>query len=202
MSSFAGPTSLIIRQFISTTTTHKNRNRGPPPLAAAAAINGSSKNPISDRRQRRQVLTSLLSISGASICGFQLSSPAMAENWGTHSFMKEWFFQPELSPEDSAARIKQTAEGLHSIREMLETMSWRYVLFYVRLKQAYLSKDVRNALVTVSQTKKGPYIKAANELVDNIAELDYYIRTPKVYESYLFYEKTLTSIDELVALLA
>lgn len=33
-------------------------------------------------------------------------------------------------------------------------------------------------------------------------QLDYYVRTPKVYESYLYYEKTLKSLDDLVALLA
>lgn len=33
-------------------------------------------------------------------------------------------------------------------------------------------------------------------------QFDYYVRTPKVYESYLYYEKTLKSIDDLVAMLA
>lgn len=33
-------------------------------------------------------------------------------------------------------------------------------------------------------------------------QFDYYVRTPKVYESYLYYEKTLKSIDDLVAVLA
>jgi len=33
-------------------------------------------------------------------------------------------------------------------------------------------------------------------------QFDYYVRTPKVYESYLFYEKTLKSIDDLVEMLA
>ncbi|XP_022733045.1 photosynthetic NDH subunit of lumenal location 2, chloroplastic-like [Durio zibethinus] len=47
----------------------------------------------------------------------------------------EQFFEPGLSPDDAAARIKQTAEGFHSIRDMLENMSWRYVMFYIRLKQ-------------------------------------------------------------------
>lgn len=39
-------------------------------------------------------------------------------------------------------------------------------------------------------------------LDDDVFQLDYYVRTPKVYESYLYYEKTLKSIDDLVALLA
>lgn len=33
-------------------------------------------------------------------------------------------------------------------------------------------------------------------------QFDYYVRTPKVYESYLYYEKMLKSIDNLVAFLA
>lgn len=100
------------------------------------------------------------------------------------------------------ARIRQTAEGLHSIREMLETMSWRYVIFYIRLKSAYLSQDLKTAMSVLPQARQNDFVNTANELVDNMAELDYYVRTPKVYESYLYYEKTLKSIDDLVALLA
>ncbi|CAL5355044.1 unnamed protein product [Camellia sinensis] len=85
---------------------------------------------------------------------------------------------------------------------MLETMSWRYVLFYIRLKQSYLSQDMQNAMSTVPENRRQSYVNAANELVDNMAEFDNYIRTPKVYESYVYYEKTLKSIDDLVALLA
>lgn len=100
------------------------------------------------------------------------------------------------------ARIRQTAEGLHSIRHMLETMSWRYVIFYIRLKSAYLSQDLKNAMTTLPESRRRSYANKANELVDNMAEFDYYVRTPKVYESYLYYEKTLKSIDDLVAMLA
>ena len=35
-----------------------------------------------------------------------------------------------MTAEESAARIRQTAEGLRDIRHMLDTMSWRYVMFY------------------------------------------------------------------------
>ncbi|XXG57539.1 hypothetical protein AAC387_Pa03g4670 [Persea americana] len=124
------------------------------------------------------------------------------ELWGTRSFIKERFFQEGLSPEEAVARIKQTTEGLHAMRPMLETMSWRYVIFYIRLKSAYLSSDLNNALRTLPESpRRTSYVKIANELVDNMAELDYYVRTPKVYESYLYYERTLKSLDDLVALL-
>ncbi|KAH0671111.1 hypothetical protein KY290_024164 [Solanum tuberosum] len=134
--------------------------------------------------------------------GLQFTPLALAENWGVRSFLREHFFEPGLSPEDAVARIRQTADGLHSIKEMLETNSWRYVLFYIRLKSAYLKQDMKNALSRVPESRKESYIKTANELTDNMAEFDYYIRTPKVYESRVFYEKTLKSIDELVGLLA
>ncbi|KAI6676856.1 hypothetical protein NL676_037652 [Syzygium grande] len=127
---------------------------------------------------------------------------ARAESWGTRSFLIERFFQPGLSPEDAAARIRQTAEGLHDLRGMLDTMSWRYVIFYIRLKSAYLSQDLKNAAATLPEGRRRAYVSKANELVDNMAEFDYYVRTPKVYESYLFYEKTLKSIDDLVEMLA
>ncbi|CAK8536689.1 unnamed protein product [Lathyrus sativus] len=127
---------------------------------------------------------------------------ALAQNWGTRSFIREHYFEPGLSPEDAVLRIKQTAEGLHNLREMLETLSWRYVMFYIRLKQNYLEQDLKNAMTTLPENRHKEYVKTANELVDYLTEMDRYVRSPKVYESYLYYEKTLKSIDELVAMLA
>ena len=96
---------------------------------------------------------------------------ALAQNWGVRSFLRERFFEPGLSPEDAVARIKQTAEGLHSIRYMLETMAWRYVIFYIRLKQAYLSQDLKNAMTMLPENRRKDYVKTANELVDNMMEV-------------------------------
>lgn len=78
---------------------------------------------------------------------------------------------PGLSPEDAAARIKQTAEGLRDMREMLEHMSWRYVIFYIRLKQAYLSQDLTNAMNILPESRRKDYVHAANELVENMSEV-------------------------------
>lgn len=155
---------------------------------------------------RRRVFTTVLTVTSTSVAlGLGLNSgkrpEALAENWGTRSLLREKFFEPGLSPEDAVARIRQTSEGLHSLREMLENMSWRYVLFYIRVKQSYLSQDMTNALQLVPQGLRKSYITTANELVDNMTEFDRYVRSPKVYESYLYYEKTLKSIDDLVAFL-
>uniref|UniRef100_A0A0F7GY90 Photosynthetic NDH subcomplex L 2 n=1 Tax=Masdevallia picturata TaxID=125444 RepID=A0A0F7GY90_9ASPA len=127
--------------------------------------------------------------------------PAAAENWGTRSFIWEKYFSPGLSPEDAAARIRQTTEGLHDMRHMLDTMSWRYVMFYIRLKSAYLDLDLKNAMATLPENRRKDYVKVANEVVDYMTELDRYVRSPKVYESYVYYEKTLKSLDELIAFL-
>ncbi|CAN8293614.1 unnamed protein product [Cochlearia groenlandica] len=149
---------------------------------------------------RRRALTSLITLTA--IGGATSSSALAQEKWGTRSFIKEKYFMPGLSPEDAAARIKQTAEGLRDMREMLDHMSWRYVIFYIRLKQAYLSQDLTNAMSILPEIRRNDYVQAANQLVQNMSELDYYVRTPKVYESYLYYEKTLKSIDDVVELLA
>ena len=44
-------------------------------------------------------------------------------------------------------------------------------MFYIRLKQAYLSQDLKNAMSTLPQGRKEVYVKTANELVDNMAEV-------------------------------
>ncbi|XP_076927544.1 photosynthetic NDH subunit of lumenal location 2, chloroplastic-like [Bidens hawaiensis] len=186
MTNITNPTTL----FHPITTTTRHHRHHIPPIRAT----------LPGQETRRLIIATSISLLGLNT--LNNSHVALAENWGTRSFIKERYFEPGLSPEDAVARIKQTREGLHSIRNMLETMSWRYVLFYIRLKAAYLSQDLKNAMSIVPETMKSSYVKVANELVDNMAEFDYYVRTPKVYESYLYYEKTLKSIDDLVAVLA
>ncbi|XP_062111559.1 photosynthetic NDH subunit of lumenal location 2, chloroplastic [Humulus lupulus] len=172
---------------------HQQHDSRSPPIRA------SSENKTTCRRNI--VIRTLLAASLGMGLSPVTTPIAMAQNWGTRSFIKERFFEPGLSPEDAVARIRQTAEGLRSIREMLENMSWRYVLFYIRLKTAYLSQDLKNAMTILPQARHKDYVKAANELVENMSELDHFVRTPKIYESYLYYEKTLKSIDDVVALL-
>lgn len=122
---------------------------------------------------RRQFVTALFATTSMAALGLHgIGTPqALAENWGTRSFIRERFFEPGLSPEDAVARIRQTAEGLHSMREMLETMSWRYVIFYIRLKQAYLSQDLKNAITTLPEGRRNDYVQTANQLVDNMLEV-------------------------------
>lgn len=122
---------------------------------------------------RRKLISTFLATSTAALLvhGVTSTPQALAQSWGTHSFIKEHFFEPGLSPEDAVARIKQTAEGLHSIREALETMSWRYIMFYIRIKQAYLDQDLRTAFTTLPESRRKEYVKTANELVSNFGEV-------------------------------
>ncbi|CAN0896545.1 Photosynthetic NDH subunit of lumenal location 2, chloroplastic [Linum grandiflorum] len=155
---------------------------------------------------RRKLVTTFLATTSLAAAA-QLHQPASAsaapaQTWGVRSHIFERFFQPDLSPEESVERIRQTAEGLHSIRDMMDAMAWRFILFYIRLKQDYLDKDLKIAMAVVPQGKRKDYVVKANELVENMSQLDKFIRSPKVYESYLYYEKTLDSIDDLVQFLA
>ncbi|XP_027361525.1 photosynthetic NDH subunit of lumenal location 2, chloroplastic [Abrus precatorius] len=196
MSSFTHATTLLHAHI---KTKHRNPSKSNNPLPLNQSPFSASQNVTN----RRKLISTFLATSTAILGVHGNTIPlALAQNWGTRSFIKEHFFEPGLSPEDAVARIKQTAEGLHSLREMLETMSWRYVMFYIRIKQAYLDQDLRTAFSTLPQNRRKEYVKTANELVSNMGEFDRYIRSPKVYESYLYYEKTLKSIDELVAILA
>ncbi|XP_052144362.1 photosynthetic NDH subunit of lumenal location 2, chloroplastic [Oryza glaberrima] len=128
--------------------------------------------------------------------------PGTVPRWGTRSYVRERFFEPGLTAEEAAARIRQTAEGMRTLRPMLETMSWKYVLFYVRLKSKYLDLDLTTAMAGVPEARRPDYVRVANELVDNMTEFDRFVRTPKVYESYLYYEKTLKSLDDVTEFLA
>uniref|UniRef100_A0A0F7GYA0 Photosynthetic NDH subcomplex L 2 n=1 Tax=Pelargonium myrrhifolium TaxID=253081 RepID=A0A0F7GYA0_9ROSI len=191
--SIANTTVLLRAHAAATPQTHR-RN----PIVRAAS---SQENVSSRRKMMTTFLGTSLGLVGLHASTAQASVAHEEQKWGTRSFLLEKFFQPGLSPEDAVARIRQTAEGLHGLREMIDTMSWRYVIFYIRVKQSYLSQDLRNAFSTIPQGRRKDFVNMANELTDNMAQFDHFVRTPKVYESYLFYEKTLESIDSVVALL-
>uniref|UniRef100_A0A7N0TRD0 Photosynthetic NDH subcomplex L 2 n=1 Tax=Kalanchoe fedtschenkoi TaxID=63787 RepID=A0A7N0TRD0_KALFE len=162
--------------------------------------NSSSPAEHHSAPNRRSLLsTALVASAAVSLSNCPIS---LAEKWGVRSFLREKYFDPGLSPEDAAARIRQTAEGLRSLRHMLETMSWRYVIFYIRVKSSYLDKDLKTVMALLPEGRRKAYVITANQLVENMSQLDNYVRTPKVYESYLYYEKALKSIDEVVAFLA
>ncbi|KAL5100199.1 hypothetical protein RYX36_004526 [Vicia faba] len=193
MSSFTHATTLLHAHI---KTKHK--------ITSSNNLNNNNNNLSSSKQNatnRRNLISTFLSTSMVVGVSIGTAPLALAQNWGTRSFLREHFFEPGLSPEDAVLRIKQTAEGLHNLREMLETLSWRYVMFYIRLKQNYLEQDLKNAMTTLPENRRKEYVKVANELVDYLTEMDRHVRSPKVYESYLYYEKTLKSIDELVAML-
>ncbi|XP_047171814.1 photosynthetic NDH subunit of lumenal location 2, chloroplastic [Vigna umbellata] len=193
MSSFTHATTLLHAHL---KTHHKK------PSSTATTTTAATSTPLPHTGpNRRNLISTFLATSTAVVAVHGSTQQALAQNWGTRSFIWEHFFGPGLSPEDAVARIKQTAEGLHDMREPLETLSWRYIMFYIRIKQAYLDQDLRTAFSTLPQNRRKDYVRTANELISNFEEFDRYIRTPKVYESYLYYEKTLKSIDELVAIL-
>uniref|UniRef100_A0A0F7GY02 Photosynthetic NDH subcomplex L 2 n=1 Tax=Cypripedium formosanum TaxID=53042 RepID=A0A0F7GY02_9ASPA len=178
--------------------THANLNTTPhlPPPKSPAAASASRTG------RRPAVVSAAALLVSAMLEARRPPPPAQAQSWGTRSFIREKYFSPDLSPEDAVARIRQTTEGLHDMRHMLDTMAWRYVMFYIRLKSAYLDADLKNAMTTLPENRRKAYVKVANEVVDNMSELDRYVRSPKAYESYVYYEKTLKSLDDLVALLA
>lgn len=150
---------------------HSNHHNKSPSTIRASVSSQENQNPTNRRKILTTFAATSLGVVGLHGVG-NGSYQSLAESWGTRSFLKEKFFEPGLSPEDAVARIKQTAEGLHSLREMLDRMAWRYVIFYIRLKSAYLSQDLTNAMSTLPQSRRNDYVKTANELVDNMAEVN------------------------------
>lgn len=141
--------------------------RANPPFSILCYAGESQQNSFT----RRRTLTSVIILTAIGGAATAASSALAQEKWGTRSFIKEKYFMPGLSPEDAAARIKQTAEGLRDMREMLDHMSWRYVIFYIRVKQSYLDQDLTNAMNILPESRRNDYVQAANSLVQNMSEV-------------------------------
>ena len=178
----------------STSSSPSQRRRRPLPPGATGA-GGSDKSPPPQQQPAPQSATRRLAVAASTALAATAAlaarrpaapPPAMAAEaafvpaptppgavprWGTKSYVRERFFEKELTAEEAAARIRQTAEGMRTLRPMLETMSWKYVLFYVRLKSKYLDRDLTTAMAGVPAGRRADYVRVANELVDNMTEV-------------------------------
>ena len=178
----------------STSSSPSQRRRRPLPPGATGA-GGSDKSPPQQQQPAPQSATRRLAVAASTALAATAAlaarrpaapPPAMAAEaafvpaptppgtvprWGTKSYVRERFFEKELTAEEAAARIRQTAEGMRTLRPMLETMSWKYVLFYVRLKSKYLDRDLTTAMAGVPAARRADYVRVANELVDNMTEV-------------------------------
>ena len=178
----------------STSSSPSQRRRRPLPPGATGA-GGSDKSPPPQQQPAPQSATRRLAVAASTALAATAAlaarrpaapPPAMAAEaafvpaptppgavprWGTKSYVRERFFEKELTAEEAAARIRQTAEGMRTLRPMLETMSWKYVLFYVRLKSKYLDRDLTTAMAGVPAARRADYVRVANELVDNMTEV-------------------------------
>jgi len=178
----------------STSSSPSQRRRRPLPPGATGA-GGSDKSPPQQQQPAPQSATRRLAVAASTALAATAAlaarrpaapPPAMAAEaafvpaptppgavprWGTKSYVRERFFEKGLTAEEAAARIRQTAEGMRTLRPMLETMSWKYVLFYVRLKSKYLDRDLTTAMAGVPAARRADYVRVANELVDNMTEV-------------------------------
>jgi photosystem II oxygen-evolving enhancer protein 3 len=178
----------LAKQLILCSSSPSQRRRRPLPINAAA---GSDKQPATPQSATRRlaVAASAALAATAALAARRPAAPPPAlaaeaaavpvaptppgsvPRWGTRSYVRERFFEPKLTADEAAARIRQTAEGMRTLRPMLETMSWKYVLFYVRLKSKYLDLDLTTAMAGVPEGRRPDYVRVANELVDNMTEV-------------------------------
>lgn len=182
----------LARHLILCSSSPSQRRRRPPPLDATGGGTDRHQAPApappqsTTRRLAVAASTALAATAALSARRPAPPPPAMAAEaaavpaptpggtvprWGTRSYVRERYFEPELTAEEAAARIRQTAEGMRTLRPMLETMSWKYVLFYVRLKSKYLGLDLTTAMAGVPAGRRADYVRVANELVDNMTEV-------------------------------
>lgn len=176
---------LVLCSSATSSSTPSQRRRGPLPPDATA---GTDRQQPTTRRLAVAASTALAATATAALSARRpappppamaaeaavpptTASPGTVPRWGTRSYVRERFFEPELTAEEAAARIRQTAEGMRTLRPMLETMSWKYVLFYVRLKSKYLGLDLTTAMAGVPAGRRADYVRVANELVDNMTEV-------------------------------
>jgi len=185
----------LARHLILCSSSPSQRRRRPPPPDATAGTDRQPAPPPQSTTRRLAVAASTALAATAALSARRPAPPppAMAAEaaavpeppppttpggtvprWGTRSYVRERYFEPELTAEEAAARIRQTAEGMRTLRPMLETMSWKYVLFYVRLKSKYLGLDLTTAMAGVPVGRRADYVRVANELVDNMTEVCLY----------------------------
>lgn len=113
--------------------------------------------------------------------------------------LKNRFYLQPLPAAEAAARAKESAKDILSVKELIDKKAWPYVQNDLRLKAGYLRYDLNTIINAKSKEEKKPLKDLAGKLFATIDELDHAAKIKSPEEAEKHYAETKSALDDVLA---
>uniref|UniRef100_A0A0F7GZM8 16 kDa subunit of oxygen evolving system of photosystem II n=1 Tax=Erodium foetidum TaxID=337372 RepID=A0A0F7GZM8_9ROSI len=113
--------------------------------------------------------------------------------------LKERFFLQPLTPVEAAARAKESAKEIVSVKSFIDKKAWPYVQNDLRLRASYLRYDLNTVIAAKSKEEKKSLKELTGKLFQTINNLDYAAKVKSSSEAEKYYGETVSSLNDVLA---
>ncbi|KAJ6842444.1 oxygen-evolving enhancer protein 3-1, chloroplastic-like [Iris pallida] len=116
--------------------------------------------------------------------------------------LKNRFYLQALPPAEAAARAKESAKEILSVKEQIDKKAWPYVMNDLRLKASYLRYDLNTIIAAKPKEEKKPLKDLTAKLFATIDDLDHAAKIKSSAEAEKSYALTKSALDDVISKLA
>ncbi|KAL8130195.1 hypothetical protein V2J09_019350 [Rumex salicifolius] len=113
--------------------------------------------------------------------------------------LKERFYLQPLTPVAAAARAKESAKEIVSVKSLIDKKAWPYVQNDLRLRASYLRYDLNTVIAAKPKEEKKSLKELTGKLFQEIDNLDYAARMKSSPEAEKYYATTVSTLNDVLA---
>nr|GLL28787.1 oxygen-evolving enhancer protein 3-1, chloroplastic [Ipomoea trifida] len=113
--------------------------------------------------------------------------------------LKDRFFLQPLTPSEAAARAKESAKDIISVKDLIAKKAWPYVQNGLRSKAEYLRFDLNTVISAKSKDEKKALKELTGKLFQNISDLDYAAKKKDSSKAEKYYAETVSTLNDVLA---
>ncbi|KAL5731009.1 Oxygen-evolving enhancer protein 3-2 [Ranunculus cassubicifolius] len=113
--------------------------------------------------------------------------------------LKNRFYLQPLAPTAAAARAKESAKEILTVKSSIDKKAWPYVQNDLRSKASYLRFDLNTVISSKPKDEKKLLKDLTGELFANIGKLDYAAKKKSSSDAEKYYAATVSSLNNVLA---
>ncbi|MCL8600426.1 photosystem II protein PsbQ [Proteus mirabilis] len=113
--------------------------------------------------------------------------------------LKNRFFLQALPPTEAAARVKDSAKDIVSVKALIDKKAWPYVQNDLRSKAEYLRFDLKTVTSAFPKEQKSDFKELTSKLFQTINNLDYAAKKKSTPDAEKYYAETVSALNDVIA---
>ncbi|KAF5206433.1 Oxygen-evolving enhancer protein 3-2 protein [Thalictrum thalictroides] len=113
--------------------------------------------------------------------------------------LKKRFYIQALAPTEAAARAKESAKEILSVKEFIDKKAWPYVQNELRSKASYLRYDLNTIISAKPKDEKKLLKDLTGKLFQSIDGIDHAAKIKSSTEAAKYYAETVSSLNDVLA---